>query len=333
MAAINSVRRLVNAHRRAQAILAARGASDVLASWQRRAQPARLPDTVPAWLDEALGAIRPYREQSRDLAASYLRLHRAMNTDATLPPYDDEPEADVMTLGELRQDFADLAELDLEPVRDDRVEVLIEDDYTWPEDPEESQEAAARTSLIVTGPVRAEQRFTAAEQAANEGRLDDAGFLEELDALMRDAGATATAAADREVLRGGRQLLHDATEADPKVIGWARVTDDDPCAWCAMLASRGAVYRTREAATTRRIRQGELPPVSYADLARYHDQCHCEALPLYSRTDWLPEQGRTFRELWDESTRGHSGRDAINAYRRAIEARRRRARARRVALT
>lgn len=332
MPAINSVRRLVDVHRRAQVTLAARGAAVVLSSWQRRAQPTRLTDTAPAWLDDALGTIRPYREQSRDLAASYLRLHRAMNTGTTLPAYDVEPAEDVVTLGELRQDFADLAELGLEPADDDRVEVLIEDDYTWPEDPSPSQDAAARTSLIVTGPVHARQRLVEAEQHADEGRLDDAGYLQELDALMRDAGATAATAADREVLRGGRELLHDATAADPKAVGWARVTDGDPCAWCAMLASRGAVYRSREAATTRRIREGELPPVSYTDLARYHDQCHCTVLPVYTRTDWLPEQGRAFRELWDEATRDHTGRDAINAYRRAIEARRRRARARRVPL-
>jgi hypothetical protein len=49
---------------------------------------------------------------------------------------------------------------------------------------------------------------------------------------------------------------------------------------------------------------------------------------VYSRADWLSEQGRAFRELWDEATQGHTGQDVINAYRRAIEARRRRARRR-----
>lgn len=72
-----------------------------------------------------------------------------------------------------------------------------------------------------------------------------------------------------------------------------------------------------------------VDPEGLEGLEKYHDLCHCQVVPIYSRTDWLPEQGRAFRELWDEATDGHAGQDAVNAYRRAIEARRRRARARR----
>ncbi|MER7174206.1 hypothetical protein [Streptomyces mesophilus] len=253
-----------------------------------------------------------------------------MNTDATLPPYDAEPAGDVITLGELRDDFVDLADFDLD-VDDDGLEVIVEDDYTWPEPDAAALDAAARTSLVVTGPVHARQRLAQAERQTDTGRLDDAGFLAELDALMRDAGTTAAAAADREALRGGRDLLHRASAADPQTVGWARVTDADPCAWCAMLASRGAIYRSGDAAQLKGS-AGPLAPVDAEDLEKYHDMCHCQVIPIYSRTDWLPEQGRALRELWDQATEGHAGQDAINAYRRAIEARRRRARARGVSL-
>ncbi|SDJ74642.1 hypothetical protein [Streptomyces indicus] len=328
MATINSARQLADEHRRAQTAVASRTAAQVLDGWHRLVQPRRLEESAPRWLDVSLDVVSVERTQSRELAASYLRLHRALSTDTTLPPYDEHPADDVITLGELRQDFADLAETELGRARDDGVVVVIEDDYTWPEPDTDGHNAAARTSLIVTGPTHARQRLTEAERSVDSGRLDDADFLEELDALMRDAGATAAGAADREVLRGGRDLLHTASATDPRVIGWARVTDTDPCAWCAMLASRGAVYRTRDAGQLRG-RAGQTPPaVDPEDLAKYHDLCHCQVLPIYSRTDWLPEQGRAFRELWDEATQGHTGQDAINAYRRAIEARRRRARTR-----
>ncbi|MDG4857350.1 hypothetical protein P8605_04125 [Streptomyces sp. T-3] len=327
MARSDSLRQLTDGHRRAQTALSSRTAAQVLDGWHRLVQPHRLEETAPQWLDESLGTITTSRTESRALAASYLRLHRAMNTDTTLPPYEAEPAGDAITLGELRADFADLADFDLD-VGDDGLEVIVEDDYTWPEPDTAAFDAAARTSLVVTGPVHARQRLAQAERETDTGRLDDAGFLAELDALMLDAGTTAAAAADRETLRSGRDLLHRASAADPQTVGWARVTDADPCAWCAMLASRGAVYRSRDAAQIKG-RAGRMPPpVDPEDLEKYHDLCHCQVVPVYSRTDWLPEQGRALRELWDHATEGHTGQDAINAYRRAIEARRRRARAR-----
>lgn len=328
MAAISRVRSLTEEHRLAQTALASRTAGQVLAGWQDLVQPRRLNETTLRWLGESLDTITTSRTQSRELAAAYLRLHRALNTDTTLPPYQPEPAVEVITLGQLRQDFADLAEIDLDPAGDDGLEVTVEDDFTWPDEDPEGFDATARTALVVTGPVHARQRLAEAERATTAGRLDDADFLDELDALMRDAGATAAAAADREALRGGRDLLHRASAADPRTVGWARVTDADPCAWCAMLASRGAVYRSRAAAEVKGRTGRNTPPVDPEDLERYHNQCHCQVVPIYSRTGWLPEQGRAFRELWDEATDGYTGQDAINAYRRAIEARRRRARSR-----
>lgn len=332
MAAISSVRQLTEEHRRAQTALASRTAGQVLDGWQDLIQPRRLEETAPKWLGESLDTITVSRTRSRELAAAYLRLHRALNTEATLPPYGPEPVADVITLGELRQDFADRAEVDPTSEGDDELEVLIEDDYIWPDEERGDLDAAARTSLVITGPVHARQRLAQAERATSAGRLDDADFLDELDNLMRDAGATAAAAADREVLRGGRDLLHRASETDRRVVGWARMTDADPCAWCAMLASRGAVYRSRDAAQLKGRAGRDAPPVDPEDLEKYHNLCHCQIVPIYSRTDWLPEQGKAFRELWDEATEAHTGRDAINAYRRTIEARRRRARGRRAPL-
>ncbi|MYT30476.1 MULTISPECIES: hypothetical protein [unclassified Streptomyces] len=328
MAPVSSPRQLADAHRRAQVALASRAAGRVMSDWQRMIQPRRIEETAPQWMDASLGVITASRARSRDLAASYLRLHRALNTDTTLPPYASAPVAEVTTLGRLRRDFASRAQIHLPSAGDDGRAVVIEDDYAWPDEDQEAFAAAARTSLAVTGPVHARRRLADAEGAAGRGRLDDTDFLAELDTVMRDAGASAAAAADREVLRGGRDLLHRASSADPRVVGWVRVTSADPCAWCAMLASRGAVYRSRDAAQLKGHAGRNVPPVDPEDLEKYHNQCHCQVVPIYLRTAWISEQGRAFRELWDEATDGHTGRDAINAYRRVIDARRRRARSR-----
>ena len=204
-------------------------------------------------------------------------------------------------------------------------------------------------SLIVAGPMGAQRGIDElrAQQQDQRGRLDDADFLADLDAVMRDAGALVAGASDRDALMGGRDLLEEASRADAAVVGWARITDDDPCHFCALMASRGAVYRSEWSARyVGQRRPGGLPPeaagwspTEFADwetsrgLNRYHDNCHCTVIPVYSREDWLPERSEAFRELYYLSTEGLVGADARRAFRQAIEARRRRAQTRGVSLS
>ncbi|WP_157032170.1 hypothetical protein [Kitasatospora cheerisanensis] len=195
---------------------------------------------------------------------------------------------------------------------------VVVDDFEWPDLDEESMDAAARTGLWVTGPVHAQQRLDDAEEGHARGRLDDAEFLAELDDLMRDSAVTAGGAADREVLRGGRSMAEQSARRDTRVIGWARVTDASPCGFCAMLASRGAVYKSRDSAG---LAGG--PPASLDDLTKFHDLCHCQIVPVYSRADHLPDGSEVWRDLWAEATDGLSGPEATRAFNRAVAARRR----------
>jgi hypothetical protein len=108
---------------------------------------------------------------------------------------------------------------------------------------------AVTTSLIVTGPVRV-------KNAAAKG-LD-------LAAAMERAAASSAAAGMRHALAGGRDTIDETVKADPKAIGWARVTSGKACEFCSMLADRGAVY-------------GD-------DTAHFdaHDGCSCTAEPAYA---------------------------------------------------
>lgn len=152
----------------------------------------------------------------------------------------------------------------------------------------------AKVSLEVTGPVA--QKIAAARKKP----LDEA----------RDASFTqAAGAATRQVLTGGRKSLLTLLEEDPQALGWIRVTDGDPCAFCALLASRGPVYRSQETAAF-----------------QAHDHCACTAEPVYSRNTLWPGRAKEFRGLWRTSTEGFSGKDARNAFRRAYEAQQREAR-------
>lgn len=111
-------------------------------------------------------------------------------------------------------------------------------------------------------------------------------------------------AASRLALSGGRNTVQEASSRDPRIVGYARVTRSaKPCAFCAMLASRGAVYSEK---TVR---------------FRAHDGCHCQAEPVYSSSGYtLPPGSQKYEDLWKEASKGNSGQDAINAFRRKLEA-------------
>lgn len=120
-------------------------------------------------------------------------------------------------------------------------------------------------------------------------------------AQAREVGlARVSLAASRHVLDGGRLAMLEAAAASDGRMGWRRVTSARPCAFCAMLASRGAVYRAET--------------VGF----EAHDGCACSAEPAF-RTDPPSEQERIYRELWESSTEGLSGAEARAAFRRAFE--------------
>lgn len=149
--------------------------------------------------------------------------------------------------------------------------------------------AQLATSLLVTGPVRVKiltSKGTAPAQAATQAR------------------AATEAATVRHVTDAGRDTIRDTTRRDRVALGYARVTDGDPCYFCAMLASRGPVYESEETA------RGDDP---------YHDGCGCVVAPVYRRSDPWPGGARDLAALWARSTAGTSGRAAVNAFRRAYE--------------
>lgn len=160
--------------------------------------------------------------------------------------------------------------------------------------------AAIKTSLLVTGPIGVKSRIG---KGINPR-------IAKAKALVDVSGA-----ASRHVLAGGRQLVTEAVYKDELAIKYARVTDGDPCAFCAMLAGRGPVYASKETAfrTTARSKKRGAGQ-------RYHDHCGCTVEPgFFDDAEW-PGRGREFEQLWKDSTKGK--RDAFKAFREAYEAQR-----------
>jgi hypothetical protein len=110
-------------------------------------------------------------------------------------------------------------------------------------------------------------------------------------------------------LEGGRSVINRSVDADEMATGWSRVTDADPCAWCAMLASRGPVYKS--AKTAGDPRQGGN---------RYHDACACQAWPAFTLDEPFIGIAEKLYDDWLRETRGSGGKHAVNAFRRWWEA-------------
>lgn len=124
------------------------------------------------------------------------------------------------------------------------------------------------TSLTVTGPVsikRAMSRGVSLVKAAETAEVN-----------VARAGM-------RLVLGGGRDTITETTQADRQAAGWARATSGRPCAFCAMIAGRGAVFSERSVAF------------------EAHDGCSCTAEPVFREDAALPAGSERWARLWAEA--------------------------------
>lgn len=104
-----------------------------------------------------------------------------------------------------------------------------------------------------------------------------------------------TGVTERAVMNVGRDAVLNSVQADKKALGWARVTKATPCSFCALLSTRGAVYKSEQTADF-----------------QAHNNCQCFAVPVF--TSYEPTaQIREYQALYQQ----HPG---LNNFRRAYEA-------------
>lgn len=168
------------------------------------------------------------------------------------------------------------------------------------------------TSLRVTGPIGFQKKITEIQQLDMDVVLQKS-LLEE---TFEVAAKTSAASAVRHTLDGGRDMMRAAASQDPVALGWARVTDADPCFFCALLASRGFTYGKDAFESSNSLFTGDGP-------AKVHDGCQCTMEPSFKRGSEYPGRGREFEALWAQVTdeNGVGGKEAIRAFRAAMEGR------------
>lgn len=145
-------------------------------------------------------------------------------------------------------------------------------------------EERVKGTLFVTGAQMARQAMAAgqAPQAAMQT------------ALVRTSGTVT-----RLTLEGGRDAIVQSSAADGECRGWARVTSGSCCAFCAVIASNGAVFSEET-----------------ADFEA-HDHCACSGEPAYDGSA-LPGRAEEFRAIYNEHAAGSD--NPINEMRKALSA-------------
>ena len=142
---------------------------------------------------------------------------------------------------------------------------------------------STRSLAVALAAARDEAEIRAAvSSTARAGVYKALGAGQPFEAAMRNGLVRVSGAVSREVLNGGRDTILDEVQRDTRTQGWARVTGGDPCAFCAMLASRGPAYREES--------------VDF----QAHDHCDCGAEPVYEGSEW-PGKGREFQQMWKET--------------------------------
>lgn len=307
-----------------QLILTRRAQSrEIAVAYYRLVRALRTGTTVP----------RPNEPAPQYITLDTLREEFAELTAELVTP---EEVADAKPDGDWDIDLGD-DDINIDP---ERIEVEPLDDLDLLEDALDADAVEeAEVILEALGPTRHEKQVERARRLAKEREERLARAREKAEiaaaeyhrrmAAIRDRerqeqndayemrGRRTAAAAERIAMNGARSQVWEMASRDRRVLGWIRVsTTGHPCAFCAMLLTRG--FLGRRGANL--YRSGASAGKSDGD--KYHINCKCTAIPIYRTSDLDTPQfalNRELAEAWPRVTRGSD--DPINAWRRWIRAR------------
>lgn len=176
------------------------------------------------------------------------------------------------------------------------------DPYAWSTDsnPEDLARYLDRELRDIAREQSQDRRRTLEERARERER--EATDEEYKDAHDR-VGQKVAGEVHRLVSDAADSNIRRALGRDRRVMQVARGTALRPCSFCAMLASRGFEYTS--------VATASFKP---------HSNCNCYPIVRWTtvRDDDLPQINKWFQDLWNDSTKGLSGAEARNAFRRRL---------------
>lgn len=137
---------------------------------------------------------------------------------------------------------------------------------------------------------------------------------EPFDVRLAQAEQRAQAVAQKLVAGQGRDTVRKAVDQDRGAVAYARAAALGGCAFCKLMASRGAVYKNAQTAG----RDANDKFTGDASVVKFHDDCHCAIIPVFRGQQFeLSDHAREWDRLYTEYAQGHSG-DQLRLFRRAL---------------
>lgn len=264
--------------------------------------------------DVTLGMLRKnFRDAAIDVAS--LPSTRTRSDDPDIRWFEDTLKA-LDAKGDANSRSIRIAEVRIDPLIQNLMDVEGHDDtrpitidhYDWPEAMSFERVESAYRALLRKQAV--DHSADAVKTIRADESLSPESAISQIEAAHEAAGSIGSGTVDAAGMQAGREVIQEAVRKDRLVKLVARGTSADPCAFCAMLASRGFVYRNEKTAGLS------------DEVEKFHINCHCFPIVRWVRESELPELNAYFQEKWSEVTAGYSGHDAVKAWRRWIYAQR-----------
>ncbi|MFH9574187.1 hypothetical protein ACH4MG_27065 [Streptomyces sp. NPDC017454] len=138
--------------------------------------------------------------------------------------------------------------------------------------------------------------------------------LEPLDTRLDAAMSKAEGAIGRLVLNAGRDTVTGAVRRDGGAIAYARAAALGCCSFCALMSSRGAIYKDRGAV-------GEDANDQFVgddSVIKYHNYCRCQPIPVFRGQAFeLSPKAREWDRIYREYAQGHPG-EQLRRFRAAL---------------
>ena len=312
MAITPAGRRLTEAQRREQVAIRSGFLAEFLALWGLL-DPFNLDRTGPAWVRAVIALIELWRTISARSALDYYRDFRLLEVPGADPlpeiTFIDTPSAERAARRAAREAAPSVKRNPAAPRSRAQLRVPRQDGLVidWGR-----RRGAVQASLEVLGPINIKAKTAR-------------GMTPE--AAARKAFVEVSGAATRHVQEGDREATIVAMRNDRLVKGWVRVSDGNPCSFCAMLISRGPVFREDSfESNARSVRNPRNPGVPFLGPGSFktHDHCACRMVAVYYRDTAWPPLAHEMNDLWNAHIRNrYSGKEALRAWRRLYEQRQR----------
>lgn len=184
---------------------------------------------------------------------------------------------------------------------------LRKDDFAWPRDA-----AFERFEKTISKKLDADVIDALEAKIAKAAEVDSAPQVAERKAAdnHEKSGSRGAGIVDWATVQAGRGVIAYAGRRDSRVKLVGRGTSNNPCHFCAMLASRGFVYMSDRSAG-----------FNAQGVSEWHENCHCYPIVRWDAQASEPPMMAFYKEQWPRVTKGFSGAAAIRVWRRWIASR------------